>query len=190
MKARIREGWERAKAAGIDVLTEGIRLAQAVGEHVVQQVAERRVQVPPALLSLLERMGVGSPSRSAEDEIEFVCRPAGPDSYTCRRAGEAGTAEDLEPDLGEQVIAEELGRAEEAATESPPPKAGRRAQGRGGARKGPRGGAAAPDGEVGRSAAAPKPRKAKAAAPRKPRKRLAPSVPPTDGGPGPAGAEK
>ncbi len=88
MGARVREAWERVKAAGIDVLTEGIRLAQTAGEQLLQQVAERRINVPPLVQSVLERFVGHEPKapRDAEEDIEFVCKPAGPDTFACRPA--------------------------------------------------------------------------------------------------------
>ena len=86
MGARVREAWERVKAASVDVLTEGIRLAQTAGEHLLQQVAERQVRVPPFVQSALERFVGREPSPARDEDLEFVCQPAGPDSFTCRPA--------------------------------------------------------------------------------------------------------
>jgi hypothetical protein len=88
MGARVREAWERVKAASIDVLTEGIRLAQTAGEHLLQQVAERQVRVPPFVQSALERFVGREQSALRDDDLEFVCKPAGPDSFTCRPAAD------------------------------------------------------------------------------------------------------
>jgi hypothetical protein len=91
MGARVREAWERVKAAGIDVLTEGIRLAQTAGEHLLQQVAERQVQVPPFVHSALERFVGREHSAPRDDDLEFVCKPAGPDSFSCRPADDGAS---------------------------------------------------------------------------------------------------
>ena len=94
MSARIREAWERVKAAGIDVLTEGIRLAQTAGEHVLQQIAERQLRVPSALHGVLERLAGREPEREkASDDIEFVCKPAGPYTFDCKPANESASEE-------------------------------------------------------------------------------------------------
>ena len=94
MGARVREAWERVKAASIDVLTEGIRLAQTAGEHLLQQVAERQVQVPPFVQSALERFVGREHSAPRDDDLEFVCKPAGPDSFSCRPADEGAAGRD------------------------------------------------------------------------------------------------
>jgi hypothetical protein len=93
MQARFREAWERVKAASVDVLTEGIRLAQIAGEHLLQRIAERELRVPPFLQGVLERFaGRERPAPREDESLEFVCKPAGPDAYECRPAGEAGGA--------------------------------------------------------------------------------------------------
>ncbi|MBN1773809.1 MAG: hypothetical protein JXB32_21285 [Deltaproteobacteria bacterium] len=88
MQARIREVWERVKGTGIDLLTEGIRLVQAAGEQLLQQIADRRLHVPDFVHGALERL-VGHASPSPPEEVEFVCRPAGSDRFTCEPVTEA-----------------------------------------------------------------------------------------------------
>jgi len=123
MQARFREAWERVKAAGVDVLTEGIRLAQIAGEHLLQQVAEREIRVPPFLQGVLERFAGRERGAHPEDEsLDFVCKPAGPDSYTCRPAGESGGTVAEGPATDEPVAAPKVTRrkAPRRASKRPP----------------------------------------------------------------------
>lgn len=87
MQERIREVWQRVKGTGIDLLTEGIRLVQAAGEQLLQQIAERRLRVPGFVHGALERL-IGHAPPAPPEEIEFVCRPSGPDSFECEPATE------------------------------------------------------------------------------------------------------
>ncbi len=87
MQDRIREVWQRVKGTGIDLLTEGIRLVQAAGEQLLQQIAERRLRVPGFVHGALERL-IGHAPPAPPEEIEFVCRPSGPDSFECEPAAE------------------------------------------------------------------------------------------------------
>ncbi|MBI5499439.1 MAG: hypothetical protein HY907_04300 [Deltaproteobacteria bacterium] len=180
MKARILEGWERAKAAGVDILTEGIRLAQTVGEHVLQQIAERRIRMPPVVQDLVERVAGRDASSRPPDEVEFVCRPAGPDEFVCRPASEARAREEAEPDLGEAAVEAEARRVEEAAPPpAPRPKPSRRVVKRPAAPSPSQG---IPSGSAGASPRARRTAKVAktkpAAATRPARKKPAPSVPP------------
>jgi hypothetical protein len=84
MEAWMRRVWERVRAVGIDAVTEGLRLIQTAGEQLLQLLAERRLQVPSFLRDALERLA----GRPPEEPVEFVCRPAGPDTSTCRPADE------------------------------------------------------------------------------------------------------
>jgi hypothetical protein len=74
--------WERVKGTGIDLLTEGIRLVQAAGEQLLQQIADRRLRVPGFIHGALEHL-IGHSKPAPPEEIEFVCRPAGTDRVAC-----------------------------------------------------------------------------------------------------------
>lgn len=88
MQARVREMWEGVKGAGVDLLTEGIRLVQAAGEQLLQQIADRRLHVPGVVRDALERLA-GRAAAAPPEEIEFVCEPAGPDRFVCESAAAA-----------------------------------------------------------------------------------------------------
>ena len=94
MQERIREVWQRVKGTGIDLLTEGIRLVQAAGEQLLQQIAERRLHVPGFVHGALERL-IGHAPPAPPEEIEFVCRPSGPDSFECEPAAAASPRADV-----------------------------------------------------------------------------------------------
>jgi hypothetical protein len=91
MQERIREVWERVKGTGIDILTEGIRLVQAAGEQLLQQIADRRLKVPGFVHGALERL-IGRTPPATPEELEFVCQPSGPTSFTCEPVEQAPAA--------------------------------------------------------------------------------------------------
>jgi len=82
MQARVRKMWESVKDAGVDLLTEGIRLVQAAGEQLLQQMADRRIRVPTVVRDALKRV-VGRAAAAPSEPIEFVCQPAGSDRFVC-----------------------------------------------------------------------------------------------------------
>lgn len=93
MEARIREVWERIRSASVDLLTEGIRLVQAAGEQILQQIADRRLHVPGLVHRALERL-VGRAASAPPEEIEFACQPAGPDRFACEPVAAAPVPEE------------------------------------------------------------------------------------------------
>jgi hypothetical protein len=118
MEAWMRRVWERVRAVGIDAVTEGLRLIQTAGEQLLQLLAERRLQVPSFLRDALERLA----GRPPEEPVEFVCRPAGPDTSTCRPADEpAAPPAETAPSPAEPAAPKRAPRRPRAAKKAPPP---------------------------------------------------------------------
>jgi len=123
MQARVREMWEGVKAAGVDLLTEGIRLVQVAGEQLLQQIADRRLHVPAVVRDALERI-VGRAAAAPPEEVEFVCEPAGSDRFVCEPAAAppvpaADAGEAVPKAVRRRTAGKRAGRAESAAPKRP-----------------------------------------------------------------------
>jgi hypothetical protein len=96
MQVALRTGVERATAVGVEVLAEGIRLFQVIGERFLQVLVERRVRLPAVLRGIVGRdPTVGDEPAAA---VDYECVPVAGDAFDCRPGTTGGRRGRTSPD--------------------------------------------------------------------------------------------